>query len=57
MLLNGEQPEWVPLFTFGPDPSGQPVATSMVSPEIISKHFFVPGPAIDIWGCQIHSCT
>lgn len=50
MLLKGEQPEWVPHYTFIQNPLGRPAATCMVAPAIISEHFFIPGPAKDIWG-------
>ena len=50
MLLRGEQPEWVPQYTFGPDPAGRPVATCGIGPGFIRRFFMEPGPSRDIWG-------
>ncbi len=50
MLLSGQQPEWVPRYTFGPDPTGKPVATMNTGPSFLMSHLFSPGPAKDIWG-------
>lgn len=52
MMLSGEQPEWVPQYTFGPAPgtaSTVPVATQMFEPEVISQHRKNNGGK-DIWG-------
>ncbi|MDR0862832.1 MAG: veratrol--corrinoid protein metyltransferase [Oscillospiraceae bacterium] len=50
MTLRGEQPEWVPQFTFGPAP-GQTttVAVHMFEPPIINQHR-ENGGGPDIWG-------
>ncbi|MCL2463248.1 MAG: veratrol--corrinoid protein metyltransferase [Defluviitaleaceae bacterium] len=50
MLLRGEQPEWVPRYTFAPDPDGTPVAACTVGPALLLSHFTDPGPSRDIWG-------
>ena len=50
LLLHGQQPEWVPQYTFGPDPTGKPVATRSIGPHFLRRHFFEPGPSKDIWG-------
>jgi hypothetical protein len=50
MLLRGQQPEWVPQYTFAPDPTGRPVATMGIGPYFVRKHFAEPGPSKDIWG-------
>jgi hypothetical protein len=50
MLLRGEQPEWVPRYTYAPDPGGRPVATCQTGPGFLHKHFYGPGLAQDIWG-------
>jgi hypothetical protein len=50
MLVNGGQPEWIPRYTFFPDPSGKPVPIMMIMPSFLSAHIFAPGPARDIWG-------
>jgi hypothetical protein len=50
MLVRGEQPEWVPRYTFFPDPSGKPVPTAMIMPSFLSAHLSEPGPYKDIWG-------
>ena len=50
LLLRGEQPEWVPRYTFAPDPAGEPVATLTVGPAFLHKHLFEPGQSRDIWG-------
>ncbi|MDR0489888.1 MAG: veratrol--corrinoid protein metyltransferase [Oscillospiraceae bacterium] len=50
MLLNGEQPEWVPQYTFGPMPgAAKPVATHMHEPPILIPHRLNSGGK-DIWG-------
>jgi len=49
-MLRGEQPEWVPKFTFGPMPgSTTPVATHMFEPPLINQHR-INGGGKDIWG-------
>ncbi|NMA25747.1 MAG: veratrol--corrinoid protein metyltransferase [Clostridiales bacterium] len=50
MLIRGEQPEWVPRYTFFPDPDGKPVPIVMVMPSFLSEFIFEPGPQKDIWG-------
>ena len=50
MLLRGEQPEWVPHFQFGADPSGRPTAVRSISPSVLMQHLRTPGVAKDIWG-------
>ena len=50
MLLRGEQPEWVPRYTFFPDPDGRPVPTLMVMPGFLAGNMMTPGPVKDIWG-------
>lgn len=49
MLLRGEQPEWVPRYTFFAEP-GKPAPTSFVMPAFLTESLFKPGPAKDIWG-------
>jgi hypothetical protein len=50
MTLSGEQPEYVPQFTFGPMPGDtKPVATHMFEPPIISE-FRRKGGGKDVWG-------
>ena len=50
MLLSGEQPEWVPQYTFVPIPgSVKPVATHMHEPPILVPHRVNNG-GNDIWG-------
>ncbi len=50
MLLGGQQPEWVPRFTFGPDPLGKTAAICSTAPSFLIPHIVQPGPAKDIWG-------
>ena len=50
MLLRGEQPEWVPRYTFFPDPGGKPVPTLMIMPGFLTGGMMDPGPSKDIWG-------
>ncbi len=50
MLLSGQQPEWVPRFTFGPDPLGKTAAICSTAPSFLIPHIVQPGPAKDIWG-------
>ena len=50
MLLNGEQPEWVPQYAFFPMPgSTKPAATHMFEPPILIPHRMNNGGK-DIWG-------
>ena len=50
LTLSGEQPEYVPRFTFGPMPGQtKPVATHMFEPQIISE-FRRNGGGKDVWG-------
>ena len=48
-LIRGEQPEWVPKFTFAVS-NGRYAPTAMVSPGIMSYHRTEPGIIKDIWG-------
>ena len=48
-ILRGEQPEWLPKFSFG-GPPGTKAATVMVSPKILSYHFAGDEAVKDIWG-------
>jgi hypothetical protein len=50
MLLRGEQPEWVPRYTFFPEPDGRPVPTLMIMPGVLTGGMMEPGPSKDIWG-------
>lgn len=50
MLLRGEQPEWVPRYTFSIDPCGKPVPTLMIMPAFLSAFITTPGPSKDFWG-------
>ena len=50
MLLRGEQPEWVPRYTFFPEPDGRPVPTLMIMPGFLAGNMIVPGPVKDVWG-------
>ena len=36
-LLRGEQPDWVPMYSFGQMPGGPAVPSIMVEPPIISE--------------------
>jgi len=49
-LLRGEQPEWVPRYTYAPNPEGTPVAACTVGPGFLHRHFYEPGISKDIWG-------
>ena len=50
MVLNGEQPEWVPYYTFFPKPDeAKPIATHMFEPPILIPHRIRNG-GTDIWG-------
>lgn len=50
MMLNGEQPEWIPQYSFGPMPGAdKPVASHMFEPRIISE-FRRNNGGKDIWG-------
>ena len=48
LLLEGKQPEWVPMVTFG-SANGP---TAMVAPEVFSYHRFRPGEQVDCWGVR-----
>ena len=51
MLLRGEQPEWVPKYTFGPDPySSRPVPVFLLGPGVLLNHLYEPGVTKDPWG-------
>ncbi len=50
MMLNGEQPEWVPQYAFGPQVGEKKILpTHMFEPTVISQHRRNNGGA-DIWG-------
>ncbi len=50
MTLRGEVPEYVPTYTFGPNPgSDDPVANVMIEPQILAQ-FRYDGGGKDIWG-------
>ena len=49
-LIRGEQPEWVPRFTFFQVPGEKPVPTVTAFPSCISGYMREPGPTKDIWG-------
>ena len=49
MLMRGEQPEWVPKFSFGAK-GLENSPTAMVMPDILSCHFMGSGAAKDCWG-------
>lgn len=48
-VLRGEQPDWVPMYSFGQMPGGKAVPSIMVEPPIISE-FRMNGGGKDIWG-------
>jgi hypothetical protein len=50
LLIRGEQPEWVPRYTFFQEPGGRPVPTAMAMPSCISGYIHEPGTQKDIWG-------
>ncbi len=50
MLLRGEQPEWVPRYTFFPEPGGKQGPTAFIMPSFLSESLFSPGTVKDIWG-------
>ncbi len=50
LLAHGEQPEWVPRYTFFPEPDGKPVPITMIMPTLLGGGFMVPGVSKDIWG-------
>jgi len=50
MLFRGEQPEWVPRYTFFPEPDGKPIPIAMIMPGILAQGMMTPGPSKDIWG-------
>jgi hypothetical protein len=50
MTLRGEQPEWIPIFTFGKRGEGsEPVASQRFMPPILSEHS-ERGGGKDLWG-------
>jgi hypothetical protein len=52
MLLRGEQPEWVPTYTFGAPPgSPRPVPNQIVGPSFMGE-FRMKGGGKDIWGVE-----
>lgn len=48
-VLRGEQPDWVPMYSFGQMPGGKPVPSIMVEPPIISE-FRMNNGGKDVWG-------
>ena len=48
-VLRGEQPEWLPKFSFG-GPPGTIAPTAMVSPQILSYQRMTSEASKDIWG-------
>ncbi|MCR3922698.1 MAG: veratrol--corrinoid protein metyltransferase [Firmicutes bacterium] len=50
MLLRGEQPEWVPRFTFG-GPPGAKIPNQMVEPPLLSE-YRLTGGGKDVWGVE-----
>ncbi len=52
LLLNGEHPEWVPIYSLGPSPDGSPPPTSMTSPSFLNEGMRKPGISKDIWGVE-----
>lgn len=50
MLLRGEQPEWVPFYSFGPNPLGDAPPVGMTGPSFLMDHIMKPGVQKDIWG-------
>ncbi|MDR0491023.1 MAG: veratrol--corrinoid protein metyltransferase [Oscillospiraceae bacterium] len=57
MLLNGQQPEWVPQYTFGPSLLGRPVAKQGIAPAFLTAHIRTPGITKDIWGVTNVPCA
>ena len=50
MTLRGEQPEWVPTYSFGPMPNmTRPCTSCMLEPEIVA-YFRFQGGGKDCWG-------
>lgn len=50
MTLRGEQPEWVPTYSFGPMPGQvRPCTSCMLEPEILAEFRF-KGGGKDCWG-------
>jgi len=52
MLLRGEQPEWVPYYTFIQSPTGSPPPVGMTGPSFLMSHITQPGIQTDIWGVK-----
>ncbi len=52
LLLKGEHPEWVPIFSFGPGPGGSAPPTSMTGPSVLKMGMFEPGRSKDLWGVE-----
>ena len=50
LLLDGQQPEWVPVFSFGPRSDGKPVPVMTVFPELLAASTRAPGRAQDVFG-------
>lgn len=50
MILRGEQPEWVPLYSVGPREDGKPAPVSLVFPGILSANITGVGAVQDVWG-------
>ncbi len=50
LLLSGQQPERVPVSTFGPRPDGSPPAVVTIFPDLLASAMKAPGIAKDIFG-------
>jgi len=51
LMLKGEQPQWLPKFTFTTAPNGKPVPMCVVSPSVLHNMLGdKAGPTTDIWG-------
>lgn len=50
LVLDGQQPEWVPVFSLGPRADGKPAPVSTVFPSLLFGHNMKPGPTQDIFG-------
>lgn len=50
LLIRGEQPEWVPMFSLAPRFDGRPGPTATVFPGLLSASITGAGTVKDIWG-------
>jgi hypothetical protein len=48
-MLHGEQPDWVPMYTFGPMPGGPPVCNALYEADFLVQ-FRKNGGGKDLWG-------